>query len=283
MPDQKTGLADPGREHEGQIAASVDEGCETIESIGSIVIDNQQLFDGVPAIQAVIFDLDGTLLDTLADLAHAGNQVLLAHDLPAAPIEAYKKFVGAGARNLMQRAFAASGRSLDVADPWLDHLAGEFGQVYDTCWSIQTKPYPGIQTLLKDLSDLGVDLMILSNKPDVFTRKITGHYFADIPFLAVCGKQTDWPLKPDPSLALDLCSRSGIAAGRTVFVGDSGSDMQTGRNGNFLPLGVLWGFRSADELIQNGAAHLFHEPAQLGEWLVRHADKKRIRSIHFLN
>ena len=283
MPDQKTGLADPGREHEVQIAASVDEGCEAMQNIDSAIFGSERLVDANPEIEAVIFDLDGTLLDTLDDLAYAGNQVLLAHDMPAAPIDAYKQFVGAGARNLMQRAFAAAGRPLDVADPWLDQLAVEFGRVYDTCWSMQTKPYPGIQTLLEDLSALGIDLMILSNKPDVFTRKITGHYFADIPFLAVCGKQTDWPLKPDPSLALDLCSRSGIAAGRTVFVGDSGSDMQTGRNGHFLPLGVLWGFRSADELIQNGAAHLFHEPAQLGEWLVRHADKKRIRSIHFLN
>lgn len=283
MPDRIKDLAGPGRGHEVQIETSEDEGCETMQNIDSAIIGSDRLVETNPEIEAVIFDLDGTLLDTLDDLAYAGNQVLLAHDLPADPVDAYKQFVGAGARHLMQRAFAAAGRPLDVADPWLDQLAVEFGQVYDTCWSMQTKPYPGIQTLLDDLSALGVDLMILSNKPDVFTRKIAHHFFADIPFSAVCGKQADWPLKPDPSLALDLCGRRGITAGRTVFVGDSGSDMQTGRNGHFLPLGVLWGFRSADELIENGAARLFREPAQLGEWLVRHADKKRIRQIHFAN
>lgn len=283
MPDRIKGPADPGRENSVQGATTTEEDRQMSQNNDSIVTGNERPFDGDPEIQAVIFDLDGTLLDTLADLAHAGNQVLQAHGLPPAPIDAYKQYVGAGARHLMQRAFAASGRQLDVADPWLDQLAGEFGQVYDTCWAMQTQPYPGIQTLLNELSALGVELMILSNKPDVFTRKITGHFFADIPFSAVCGKQAAWPLKPDPSLALDLCSRRGITAGRTVFVGDSGSDMQTGRNGHFLPLGVLWGFRSADELIQNGAAHLFHEPAQLAEWLVRHADKKLIRSIRFPN
>ena len=239
----------------------------------------QDAFDSsrVPALRAVIFDLDGTLLDTLADLAQAGNQMLLAHGLPAAPIDAYKQFVGAGALNLVCRAFAASGCPLDISDPFLDQLAGEFAKTYDACWAEQTKPYPGIMAMLNDLADLGFELMVLSNKPDVFTRKIVQHFFADVRFTAVCGKLAGWPLKPDPALALDMCRCGGIKPGQTVLIGDSGSDMQTAFHGRFLPIGVLWGFRSADELRQSGAAHLFHEPGQLTDWLVRHADKNLIR------
>ena len=226
-----------------------------------------------PVLQAIIFDLDGTLLDTLADLAEAGNAVLTAHGKTAAPIEAYKHYVGAGARNLMIRAFADAGLQLDPSDPWLDQLAGEFSQAYDACWSVQTRAYDGIPTMLADLSARGLKMMVLSNKPDDFTQKIVGHYFPDIDFTAVCGKQAGWPLKPDPALALDLCCRIGVEPGQTAFVGDSGSDMETARRGQMLPIGVLWGFRSADELRQNHAAQLFHEPPGLAEWLVAHVDK----------
>ena len=226
-----------------------------------------------PPLQAIIFDLDGTLLDTLADLAQAGNAVLAAHGKAAAPIEAYKHYVGAGARNLMIRTFADAGRQIAASDPFLDQLAVEFGQTYDACWSGQTRPYPGISSLLADLSACGVKLMILSNKPDDFTQKIVDHYFPDMGFAAVCGKQTGWPLKPDPALALDLCRRTGVEPGRTAFVGDSGSDMETAQRGQMLAIGVLWGFRSADELRQNGAALLFDDPTRLAEWLVAHADK----------
>ena len=224
-----------------------------------------------PEVQTVVFDLDGTLLDTLADLAAAANQVLIAHGLPASSVENYRLFVGAGARNLMLRAFTAAGQVVQAGDPWLDTLSAEFGRAYDRCWADQTKPYPGILQMLRDLSDAGLNLIILSNKPDLFTRNIVAHFFSSSDFAAVSGQQAGWPLKPDPSLALELCRRIGAQPGQTVLVGDSGSDMQTAVRGQIIPLGVLWGFRSADELKQNGAQQLFADPAALTGWLVRHA------------
>lgn len=225
----------------------------------------------LPEVRTVVFDLDGTLLDTLTDLAAAANQVLIDHGLPAAPAADYRLFVGAGARNLMLRAFTAAGQILQADDSWLDTLSAEFGRAYDRRWADQTKPYPGILKMLRDLADARLNLIILSNKPDLFTRAIVAHFFPLFDFAAVCGQQAGWPLKPDPSLALELCRRIDAQPGQTVLVGDSGSDMQTAVRGQIIPLGVLWGFRSADELKQNGAQALFVDPAALTDWLIGHA------------
>ncbi len=226
-------------------------------------------------IKAIIFDLDGTLLDTLEDLAAATNQVLSGHGLPFLPAEHYKMLVGAGARNLMSRAWAAAGGTTPLEAAALDDLVAGFKTAYDQGWAIRTKPYPGLAALLKRLLAADFHLAVLSNKPDEFTQQIVRRYFPDIHFSAVSGMLAGWPAKPDPSLALELCRRMGVTAGETALVGDSGSDMVTAGRAGFSPLGVLWGFRTAEELRQHGAAVLFRNPDELAEYLLSDGERQK--------
>ncbi|MEA4888463.1 MAG: HAD hydrolase-like protein [Clostridiaceae bacterium] len=227
------------------------------------------------AIKAIIFDLDGTLLDTLEDLAKATNQVLSGHGLPSLPVERYKKLVGAGARNLMSRAWAAAGGTGSLETTALDDLVAGFKAAYDQGWAIRTQPYPGLAVLLEKLLAAGFRLAVLSNKPDEFTQQMIRRYFPAIEFNAVSGMLAGWPPKPDPALALELCRRMGVTSGETALAGDSGSDMETAVRAGFRPLGVLWGFRSAEELRQNGAAELFINPDELAGYLLSDGERQK--------
>ncbi len=215
--------------------------------------------------QAIIFDLDGTLLDTLKDLAKAVNSALAIESLSPCPTEQYKKLVGSGARNLMKKA-AAFSRGVDpnqIPADQIDRLMASFNKLYDRSWAVETKPYPGVVELLEQLRKTNLKLAILSNKPDAFTKQITNHYFPTREFSPVYGKLDDYPIKPDPTLALKILEQMDIAPSRAMFVGDSGSDMQTARNAGMTAVGVLWGFRDADELKREGADHLIGHPSDL--------------------
>ncbi len=216
-------------------------------------------------IQAVIFDLDGTLLDTLDDLAVAANQALAVAGLAPRPKEDYRMMVGAGARNLMIRAAAAAlGTASDTIDESLIvQLLTAFNTAYDRNWSGLTNPYPGILAVLQQLMAQGIKLAVLSNKPDSFTQLITARFFPAGLFSAVSGNRQDWPIKPDPALALEICRQMGVSPAATAMVGDSGSDMQTAVRAGMLPMGVLWGFRSAAEIEAGGARWLAATPAEL--------------------
>jgi len=205
----------------------------------------------------VIFDLDGTLLDTLEDLAAAANQALVMHGFSPRPASDYRLLVGAGARNLMTRA------ADHASDEQIDSLLSAFSQAYDRNWADRTCPYDGILELLKKLRAEGCRLAVVSNKPDVFTRQIIRRYFADDLFDAVAGKMDGWPLKPDPALTLEICRQIGADLSSTALVGDSGSDMKTAVNAGLLPVGVLWGFRDSAELLAGGARHLASDPSDL--------------------
>lgn len=212
-----------------------------------------------------IFDLDGTLLDTLQDLADAANLALAENSLPGLPADSYRLLIGAGAQNLARRAAAAAAgiRETDVPDELTTRILNAFSHHYDDAWAVRTCPYPGIMDLLSEIRGAGLTLAILSNKPDNFTRDIADHFFPKGLFSAVFGKLEGWPIKPDPAMALEICRQTGFTPAQAVLIGDSGSDMVTAVRAGIEPIGVLWGFRSQEELLAGGARHLAAEPKEL--------------------
>ncbi len=209
--------------------------------------------------RGVVFDLDGTLLDTLTDLADCLNRVLQRHGLPTHPRDAYRMFVGDGLRMLVQRAMP-----VDRRDPaGIDALTAAMNAEYAEHWADQTRPYEGIPETLRALAERGLTLAVLSNKPDEFTPPAVRRFFPDIPFAAVRGARPEVPRKPDPTGALRIAAEAGLAPAEFLYLGDSGTDMQTAVRAGMHAVGVLWGFRGADELRANGAAHLLDHPCGL--------------------
>lgn len=210
----------------------------------------------------MIFDLDGTLLDTLADLGGAMNRVLAARGWPQHGLDRYRGFVGEGMKKLVERALPPTERDDDTVDAAL----GEMRAIYGDSWDVETRPYPGIPELLDALAERGVPIAVLSNKPHELTTVIVGALLRSWEFVAVRGARAPVPKKPDPTAALEIAGQIGLAPRSCVFVGDTAIDMQTARNASMLPVGVSWGFRPA-ELRAAGAEHLIDAPAALLELL----------------
>lgn len=224
-----------------------------------------------PLPQALIFDLDGTLLDTIGDLADCCNLALASEGLLPLGEEEYKYHIGSGAKNLVESAYASAlanklGRQVNKneldADK-VDELYQKYNEAYAAGWDKRTLPYPGIEKLLKQLKTAGFRLAVLSNKPDGFTREMTEHYFPSGTFDLVMGKRTDWPLKPDPASTLHLCEELGVQSEKTALIGDSGSDMETAVRAGIQAWAVLWGFRGYEELSQAGATEFFANVTEL--------------------
>jgi phosphoglycolate phosphatase len=213
--------------------------------------------------QLAIFDLDGTLIDSLGDLADAMNAVLESLGYPAHPRDNYRFLVGDGIEILVRRALPP-----EVVDETnIPDVVGLMRQEYSTRWTATTRPFPGIPELLAEFAASGVPAAVLSNKPDSPTREIVGELFPDNPFAIVRGAREEVPLKPDPTSALQIAAEIGQSAGGSVIVGDTPVDMKTGRNAGMRTVGVTWGFREADELLAAGAEHIIETPMQLLEIL----------------
>ncbi len=209
---------------------------------------------------AVIFDMDGTLLDTLADLADCMNRVLERSGLPAHPVEAYRLFVGDGMTNLVRRVVPAEHlENLEL----VSRLRTEMIEEYGRHWAEKTRPYPGVEELLEAVSGRGVRMAILSNKPHLLTARIAAHFFGRFPFTAVLGAREEIPRKPDPQAALEIARRFALAPKEVLYAGDTDTDMQTGRRAGMFTVGVLWGFRSQRELEESGAQRLAASPREL--------------------
>ena len=210
--------------------------------------------------QAVLFDLDGTLLDTLSDIASAANAALALEALPTHPDAAYRQFIGDGVDMLFRRAFPPD-QDPDAAR--IDRCVHHFHATYATSWNVASEPYPGITDLLDALTNLGLPLAILSNKPDEFTKLCAAHYLGDWSWRAILGQREGVPRKPDPTAALTIADHLGVAPADFVYVGDSSVDMRTAHAAGMLAVGVSWGFRSVEELQATGAQAILNHPLEL--------------------
>jgi phosphoglycolate phosphatase len=213
--------------------------------------------------RALLFDLDGTLLDTLGDLANSMNAVLEGRGLPRHEKDAYKQFVGDGMEMLVRRALPESHRGEQLVEACLLAMRNE----YSGRWPETTRPYVGIAELLDALRVRRLRMAILSNKPDDFTREMVTALLTPWRFDAVVGARPEAPKKPDPTVALAIARDLGIPPARILYVGDSGTDMRTAVSAGMFPVGALWGFRAAEELEANGARVLISRPMDLLRFL----------------
>lgn len=210
----------------------------------------------------VIFDLDGTLLNTIDDLAEAGNHMLAAHGFPVHTHDAYKFFVGDGVAKLVERCSPESAQTPELQKQLLE----EFGTYYAAHSEDQTRPYDGVADMLDGLKAEGVTMAVLSNKPHTYTLALCAKMFGDC-FAVVHGKRDGYPPKPDAVLVDEILALTGIEAKDCLYVGDSGVDMQTAKNGGVFALGVLWGFRPCEELVREGADALVSRPSEILNFL----------------
>lgn len=207
----------------------------------------------------VIFDLDGTLLNTIADLGGACNYALQEMGFPIHPIQSYRFKVGNGVRKLMERAQPDS-------DPeTIEKLLVLFRNYYDSHCMDNTEPYAGIPELLKTLTDNGVAVAVATNKYQSAARKIISHYFPEIPFVAVMGQTEDRNTKPDPSIDFAVLNEYPCPKSEAMHVGDSAVDIETARRACIDSVGVTWGFRPQIELRRAYADHIISDPGQLLE------------------
>jgi phosphoglycolate phosphatase len=209
--------------------------------------------------RAVIFDLDGTLLDTLEDIADAMNSVLEARGYPAYETDAYRYFVGDGVNMLIKRALP--GEKLD--DEIIAELVKAYREAYGIYWKIKTQPYEGVPEMLDMLTARKLKLAVLSNKPDDFTKRCVRELLSRWTFHIVLGYQDGISAKPDSAGALQIAEQFGIPSGDILFLGDTSVDMKTAVAAGMYPVGALWGFRSEAELISSGANKVIERPQEI--------------------
>lgn len=208
----------------------------------------------------LIFDLDGTLLDSLADIANAANEVLQQHGHPPHELAAYRHLVGDGVRVLFERALPSVWQQ---DSKLLDICVADFKTVYDRHWDRTSQPYAGIMELLGELVARQLKLAVLSNKPHMFTTACVDRFFGQTAWAKVLGNLPDVPRKPDPAGVHQILSELNSEPARCLYVGDTNTDMLTAIAAGCRAIGVTWGFRSPQELSDSGAAQLIDHPRQL--------------------
>ena len=205
----------------------------------------------------VIFDLDGTLLNTITDLGKACNYALESLGFASHPIQAYAYMVGNGVRNLMKKAHP------DADEETVDKLLEKFKEYYDEHCLDTTKPYPGINELLQTLKERGVAMAVASNKYEEATKKIIKGCFPDVEFVAVEGQCEGRHKKPDPSIIFSILEKYPVAKREIIYVGDSAVDIETAKRACVESIGVSWGFRSVAELRKAYADHIVMQPSEI--------------------
>ena len=205
---------------------------------------------------AILFDLDGTLNNTIDDIAIAMNRALRMNGLPGWETEDYKLLVGNGVKVLAQRAVRDRQELADA-------VGKDYQDYYGAHSTVLTAPYPGIPELLRTLQRMGKKLCVLSNKPDADTKNVIAKFYPEIGFAVVQGQIPGVPVKPDPAAALNIAEKLGVPPERFAYLGDTKVDMSCAVNAGMFPVGVLWGFRSREELVENGAKILIAHPMEL--------------------
>ena len=214
--------------------------------------------------KAVIFDLDGTLADTIESLTYCGNRALKKYGFREFGDEDYKYFVGDGAAVLIQRALAKAG---DVEGEHFEKVFAEYKRLFKVDCMYHVCPYAGIVELLNALKEKGVRIAVLSNKPHENTINVVETLFGKGVFDWIQGQKEGIPKKPDPAGVYQIEEGLGLAAEDFLYVGDTGTDMQTGTSAGLFTVGVLWGFRKRDELEENHADAIIAEPLELLNYL----------------
>lgn len=210
-------------------------------------------------IKGCIFDLDGTLLDTVGTIAHYGNYALSTHGYRAAPVDSYRYFAGNGAKKLVERMLIYANAYTEDA---FSRVYATYMQAYDASPLHLTRPFDGIDALLVRLRSCGVKTAVLSNKPDSAARPIVSHFFGDA-FSYVTGARDGVALKPAPDGACAIMDALSLRPEETLFIGDTGVDMETGKNAGLRPVGCLWGFRDEEELRTCGAEYIVRHPNEI--------------------
>ena len=220
----------------------------------------------------MIFDLDGTILDTITDLSNSVNEALKTYGFPGHTEAEYKLMVGNGFENLIRRSLPAAGTfsSEEAYEKTVREVLAAFVSIYREHYMDFTVPYEGIPEMLHALSERGILLGVNSNKREDYTAALIRKHFPDIPFVMVIGQREDLPKKPEPAAAFLIADKMAEQAGlpsredlTLAYIGDSKVDMMTAKNAGMIACGVTWGFRSEEELLENGARHIFHRPEEI--------------------
>ena len=199
----------------------------------------------------ILWDLDGTLIDTLDDLGEAVSHTLRLRGLATHGREDYRRMVGHGVRNLVKRALEASGVQIEDTpdgDAFLDEALADFKAYYSAHIDVYSKPYPGIPELLAELDAAGVKLAVVSNKFQEGTDHLIREFFPKIRFAAILGNRPGFPLKPDPAIVEEALALAGVSRSDALLIGDSPTDMHTAENGGIDSLAVSWGYRTREDL-----------------------------------
>jgi len=211
-------------------------------------------------IKLCVFDLDGTLLDTIDDIANSLNRVLMANRYPSHNVQWYKKNVGNGAKRLLLDALPV-GHGLCPEN--IDELAKVYKEDYNSSSMILTKPYDGIPELLSHLTALSVQVAVITNKPQNTAETLLKEYFSDVNFVAVRGEYPGGPIKPDPLLAEEVLTIAKVSPDQSILIGDTEVDMILAQRASIFSIGVLWGFRDRSVLEGSGANAIVETPAQI--------------------
>lgn len=209
--------------------------------------------------KGIIFDLDGTLVDSLEDIAESMNKVLISCGFGSHDLQAYKYFIGNGIKNLVREALPNESREEKLVSMCFDSMMEE----YRGRCTVKTRPYDGVSELLEELSTQNIRLAVFSNKVDELTKKVVSTFFPTTNFEVVIGARPDRPRKPSPEGAFLISERLRISPSELLYLGDTGVDMQTATHAKMYAVGALWGYRTAEELISNGAKSLINHPLDL--------------------
>ena len=215
--------------------------------------------------RGAIFDVDGTLLDTIADIGNSANLVLQKYHCPTHPIEAYKKFVGQGLFNTLRRAFPAG-----TPEEQLHEIHQCMLEIYADHYMDDTQPYPGMAELVTRMHESGILLGVNSNKTHLYTANLIKALFPHIPFVDVIGEGEAYPRKPDPAAALHIAEQMALDPSEILYIGDTGTDVDTAKNAGMDSVGCIWGFHGEEELRKHGATYLIHEVEEIAQFFELH-------------